>query len=68
MATLRALDLRGREGVEFRFLVPYDLDLRGVGQLLLCRLLYGLGRRLASISAVVADQRDCDILGPLYLL
>ena len=67
-ATRRALDRRGREGVEFRILVPYDLDLRGVGQLLLGRLLYGLGRRLAGVSTVVADQRNRGVLRPLDLL
>ena len=68
MAALRALDLRGREGVELRLLVPYDLDLRSVGQFLLSRLLYGLGGRLASVSTVVADEGNRNILRPLDLL
>lgn len=68
MAALRAFNLRGGKGVELRFLVPDHLDLRSVGQLLFGRLLDGLGRRLAGVSAVIADKGNRDILRPLYLL
>jgi len=68
VSALRAFDLRCWEGAELRFLVSYDLDLGSIGELLLCRLFDRLSRRLAGISAVVADECNRDVLCPLYLL
>jgi len=68
VAALRALDLRGWEGVELRLLVSYDFNLRSVGQFLFSRLLDCLGGRLASVSTVVADEGNRNILRPLDLL
>ena len=55
VSALRAFDLRCREGAKLCFLVSYDLDLRSIGELFLCRLLDRLGGRLACVPAVVAD-------------
>ena len=68
VSALRAFNLRCWEGAELRFLVSYDLDLGSIGELLLCRLFDRLSRRLAGISAVVADECNRDVLCPLYLL
>ncbi len=67
MPTLRAINLRGREGVELGFLVSDHLDLGGGRALIFSCLLHGLRRRLAGVAAVVADVRDRYLPGALDL-
>ena len=62
---LRAFDLGRRKRVELRLLVPHDLDLGGVGQLLFGGLPHSLGGRLAGVATVVTDIRD--VFGSLDL-
>ena len=57
MTTLGTINFRSREGIELRLLLADDLDLWGVGKLLLGLLHDGIPF-LLGISAVVADVGD----------